>query len=170
MAEKYKKRLSRRAQERLDHAVRVFDLTMLGIVLVSLICLVICFFLGTDLRGASPAGFAYWFLVVVACPPMLLVNTVRAVFGLPIPAPGAHGELFLQSATAIVWVVVLWAVFRILGKRDTKSQVLLVSTRLAQIMLCWGLFQLCCVVLTINFNRSTRAAAKTEVSAAPKPR
>ena len=167
MAEKYKKRLSRRAQERLDHAVRVFDLTMLGIVLVSLICLVICFFLGTDLRGASPAGFAYWFLVVVACPPMLLVNTVRAVFGLPIPAPGAHGELFLQSATAIVWVVVLWAVFRILGKRDTKSQVLLVSTRLAQIMLCWGLFQLCCVVLAINFSSGARAAMHAGQSAKP---
>ena len=167
MAEKYKKRLSRRAQERLKHALRVFDFTMLGIVLVTLICLVICFFLGTDLKGASPAGFAYWFIVVVACPPMLLVNTVRAVFGLPIPAPGVRGELFLQSTTALIWVAVLWVVFRTIGKRDTKSQLLLVSTRLAQIMLCWGLFQLCCVVLAINFSAGARAAMHAGESAKP---
>ena len=97
MAEKFKKRLSRRAQERLSHALRAFDLTMLGILLVAALCFAISYFRGADLKAHASSGFAYWFLVVIGYPPMLFVNAVRATCGMAIPAPGPHGELFLVS-------------------------------------------------------------------------
>ena len=160
MAEKFKKRLSRRSQERLIRALRVFDLTMLGLLLVAVLCFAISYFRGADLKAHASSGFAYWFLVVIGYPPMLFVNAVRATCGMAIPAPGPHGELFLVSVTDLVWGICLWLTIRIVGKRETKSQLLEISTRLAQIILGWGVFQLCCVVLTINFNRSTRAVEK----------
>ena len=149
MAVKTKKRLSRRAQERLNRALRAFDLTMLGMVLVGALCFAICYFRGADLRTPAASGFAYLFLVAVGYPPMLLVNAARELFGMPIPAPGVHGDLFPVGVTALVWVTVLWLTIRILGKRDAKSELLNVGTRLAQIVLCWGVFQLCCVVLAL---------------------
>ncbi len=149
MADKTKKRLSRRAQERLSRALRAFDLTMLGMVLVGAPSFAICYFRGADLRSPAPSGFAYLFLVAIGYPPMLLVNAARELFGMPIPAPGAHGDLFLVGVTDLVWATGLWLTVRILGKRDTKSELLHVSTRLAQIVLCWGVFQLCCVVLAL---------------------
>ena len=164
MAEKFKKRLSRRAQERLDRALRAFDLTMLGILLVAVLCFAVSYFRGADLKAHASSGFAYWFLVVVGYPPMLLVNAVRATFGMAIPAPGVHGELFLVSVTDLVWGLCLWLTLRSMGKRDTKSRMLEISTRLAQIMLCWGVFQLCCVVLAVSFNRGGRASVKADAA------
>ena len=163
MAEKFKKRISRRSQERLNRALRSFDRTMLGLLAVAVICFLVSYFRGADLKAHASSGFAYWFLVVVGYLPMLLVNAVRAIFKLPIPAPGVHGELFLVSATDLVFGLLLWLAIRIWGKRDNKSELLQIATRLAQIILYWGVFQLCCVVLTINFNRGGgRAAVKTE--------
>jgi len=176
MAEKFKKRLSRRAQERLNRALRSFDLTMLGILAVVIVCTVICYFRGADLKAHASSGFAYWFLVVTGYLPMLLINAVRAIFKMPIPATGEHAELFIHGIADVVWVAILWLTIRIAGKRNTKSQMLHISTRLAQIMLCWGVFQLCCVAIAIGWNRGgshlcrgDRAAAKAEEqSAEPK--
>ena len=175
MAEKLKKRMSRRSQERLNRALHNFDLTMLGLLLVAALCFLISYFRGADLKAHASSGFAYWFLVVVGYLPMLLVNAVRAISDMPIPAPGVHGELFIVSAADIVFGALVWLTIRIMGKRDTKSQLLHISTRLAQIMLCWGAFQLCCVVLTISFNRGGKAVyqsnspGRAEAAAPAKP-
>ena len=170
MAEKIKKRLSRRAQERLNRELRAFDLTMLGLLLVAVLCFVICFFRGADLKAHASSGFAYWFLVVVGYPPMLLVNAVRAIWKMPIPAPGVHAELYLHSAAVLFLVVVLWLTFRILSRRNTKSPLLHIATRVAQIFLCWGVFQLCCVAITIGFNRGGRAIVTSESSCRKVPK
>jgi len=173
MAEKYKKQLSRRAQERLNRALRAFDLTMLGIILVALLCTVICYFRGADLREHASSGFTYWFLVVIGYLPMLLVNVVRAITKLPIPATGEHTELYLHCLVVLIWVTALWLTLRILGKRNTKSPLLHISTRVAQIILCWGVFQLCCWAITVGLNRGWRTVGrpqtKTEISQPPAP-
>ena len=168
MAEKLKKRLSRRAQERLNRALRAFDLTMLGLILTAVICAVICYLRGADLKEHASSGFTYWFLVVVGYLPMLVVNTVRALAKMPIPAAGENTELYVHTVVVLLWIAALWLTFRILGKRNTKSQLLHISTRVAQIILCWGAFQLCCWAITVGLNRGWRTVGKpytkTEIS------
>lgn len=162
MAEKFKKRLSRRAQERLHRALRAFDLTLLGLILTAVLCAVICYFRGADLREHASSGFAYWFLVVVGYLPMLLVNVVRAIAKLPIPATGEHTELYLHCVVVLIWVTTLGLTVRILGKRNSKSQLLHIGTRIAQIILCWGVFQLCCWAITVGLNRGWRTVGKPQ--------
>ncbi len=162
MAEKFKKRLSRRAQERLNRALRSFDLTLLGLILTALLCTVICYFRGADLKEHASSGFAYWFLVVVGYLPMLLVNAVRAIAKLPIPSTGEHTELYLHCVVVLIWMTALGLTLRTMGKRNTKSQLLHISTRVAQIVLCWGVFQLCCWAITIGLNRGWRTVGKPQ--------
>ena len=173
MAEKFKKRLSRRAQERLNRALRTFDLTILGIVVVAAVCAVISFRGTTLINGYASSGFAYWFLVVVGAPPMLLINLFRTMRQMDIPAQGKYTELYLLSTVVFVWVTALWLTIRIIGKRNTKSQLLHISTRMAQIILFWGVFQICCWAITVGWNRGGNrfcrhdrtVQVKTEISA-----
>lgn len=170
MAVKNKKRLSRRAQERLNRALRAFDLTMLGLVLVAVVCGVICYFRGADLKAGASSGFAYWFLVVTGYLPMLVVNCVRLAFRQPVPAAETAHEVVILTSTVVIWMAGLWIAFRIAGKRDTKSPTLHIATRLAQIVLCWGVFQLGCLAFTVSWNRlipETMKSASPSVPAAP---
>ena len=162
--EKFKKRLSRRAQERLNRELRTFDLTILGILIVTIVCGVLCYFRGADLKPGASSGFAYWFMVVVGYLPMLPVNAVRAIAKMPIPATGEHIELYLYTIVDCIWVAVLWLAIRIAGKRNAKVQLLHIATRVAQIMLCWGVFQLCCWAIAVGLNRSWRTAEKARPS------
>lgn len=162
MAEKFKKRLSRRSQERQNRALRTFDLTMLGMVIVTLVCAVLCYFRGADLKPGASSGFAYWFLVMIGYLPMLPVNIVRTIFGMPIPATGEHTELYLHSTAVLILLVALWLTIRVIGKRNTKSQLLHIGTRVAQLFLCWGVFQLCCWAITVGLNRGWRTAGKPQ--------
>lgn len=173
MAERYKKTLSRRNQERLNRALRSFDLAMLGVLIVTIVCEVLCYFRGADLKPGASSGFAYWFLVMIGYLPMLPVNVVRAIAKLPIPATGEHTELYLHSAVILIWLAALWLTLRTLGKRNFKSQLLHIGMRVAQIILCWGVFQLCCWAITVGLNRGWRTAekpaAKTEIAQQPAP-
>ena len=170
MAEKFKKRLSNRAQERLNREVRAFDLTMIGVLIVTVVCGVLCYFRGADLKPGASSGFAYWFLVVVGYLPMMLINLFRTICRMPIPAPGEHTELYLYGISAFVLLTVLWLTFRIVGKRNNKSQLLHICTRLAQIYLCWGVFQLGCVGIAVGLNRGGRASVRTEATAKQAPK
>ena len=170
MAEKFKKRISSRAQERLNRAVRTFDLSMAGLLLTAAVCGVISYFRGADLAAHASSGFAYWFLVVVGYIPMLPVNCVRSICNMPIPAPGAHAELYLQSTAVFIWLTGLWLAVRTLGKRNGKAQLLHIATRVAQIFLCWGVFQLCCVGITIGFNRGGKQVVTKSCTNAKTPR
>ena len=165
MAEKTKKRTSRRAQERFNRALRAFDMSMLALMLTSLFCAAISFFRGADLAANASSGFAYWFLVVVGWLPMLPVNAARVLLNLPIPAAGEHAELFLLTAVVLVFIAAVWAALRIAGKRTGKTASLHVATRIAQIILCWGLFQIGCVAVTAGWNRGGRAAVCADSSA-----
>ena len=165
MAEKFKKRISRRAQERLNRALRTFDLTMTALLLVTIVCGVFSYLRGADLKPGASSGFAYWFLVVVAYLPMMVINLFRTICQLPIPAPGEHTELYLHGIVAFVWETGLWVAIRIAGKRNTKSPLLHIGTRVAQIFLCWGVFQLCCMGIAIGLNRGGRASVKTAITA-----
>ena len=160
MADKFKKRLSRRAQERLIRDLRAFDLTMLALLIVSIVCGVLCYFRGADLKAGASSGFAYWFLVVVGYLPMLPVNLFRTICRMPIPATGEHVELFLHGGSALFLEAACWLTFRIVGKRKDNSQLLVVCTQMAQIFLCWGVFQLCCMGITVGLNRGGRASVK----------
>ena len=169
MAEKMKKRTSRRAQERLNRALRSFDLTMLALALMSLFCAAISFFRGADLSAHASSGFAYWFLVVIGYLPMLPVNAVRALLGLPVPAPGEHAELLLLVTVVLAFLAAGWLVLRIASKRSGKEAGLHIATRIAQIVLCWGLFQIGCVAVTVGWNRGGRACVRTESTARTAP-
>ena len=173
MAEKYKKPISRRAQERLNRALRAFDLTMLGLLIVTIVCEALCYFRGADLKPGASSGFAYWFLVMIGYLPMLPVNVVRTIAKLPIPAPGEYTEFYLHGAVILIWLAALWLTLRTLGKRTFKSQLLHIGTRVAQIILCWGVFQLCCWAIAVGLNRGWRAVekpqAKTEIAQPPAP-
>ena len=162
MAEKFKKRLSRRAQERLNRALRAFDLAMLSLLIVSIVCAVLCYFRGADLKPGASSGFAYWFLVVIGYLPMLPINIVRAIAKLPIPATGEHTELYLHGAAVLIWLAVLWLTIRLYGKRNTKSSLLHIGTRVAQLIFCWGVFQLCCWAIAVGMNRGWRTAEKPQ--------
>ena len=161
MAEKFKKRLSRRAQERQKRELRNFDLSMLALLIVTLVCGALCYFRGADLKPGASSGFAYWFLVVVGYLPMLVVNLFRTICRMPIPATREHVELFLHGGSALFLVAACWLTFRIAGKRGNKTQLLHICMRMAQIFICWGVFQLCCMGVTVGLNRGGRASVQS---------
>lgn len=165
MTDKFKKRLSRRAQERLNHEVRAFDLTMLALLIVTVVCGALCYFRGADLKPGASSGFAYWYLVVVGYLPMILINLFRTICRMPIPATREHVELFLHGGSALLLTIICWLVFRIVGRRNNQVQLLHICTRVAQIYLCWGVFQLCCMGITVGLNRGGRASVKTAATA-----
>lgn len=144
MAEKTKKRLSRRAQERLNAKLRAFDLVMLALAVTIVLSGATCFFGEPSLSGHDPAGFSLWFLRVYAFPPLAVWHGVKALLKLPAGMSGGHG-LYILTAIAFVWNFALWLVIRIMGKLNNKSSLLHVSTRFAQMFLLWGIFQLLCV-------------------------
>ena len=144
MAEKTKKRLSRRAQERLNAQLRSFDLVMLALGVVIVLSGVVCFFGTPSFSGSEPAGFSLWFLRVYAVLPLAVWHGLKALLKLPGGMSRGYG-LYILPAIAFIWNFALWLVIRILGKRDTKSPVLHVATRFAQMFLLWGIFQLVCV-------------------------
>ena len=158
MAEKFKKRLSRRAQERLNREVRAFDLTMLALLIVTVVCGVLCYFRGADLKPGASSGFAYWFLVVLGYLPMIVINLFRTICGMPIPATREHVELFLHGGSSLFLVAACWLAFRIVGKRNNDTQLLHICLRVAQIFICWGVFQLCCMGITVGLHRGGRAS------------
>ena len=143
MAEKPKKRLSRRAQERLNQKLRAFDLTMLGLAVVIVLSGAVCRLGDPSLESHDPAGFAVWFLRLYAFPPLGVWHGIKALLKLPGGMSRGYG-LYILPAIAFAWNFALWLFFRIRGKRDGKSPVLHVATRFAQMVLVWGLFQLFC--------------------------
>ena len=165
MAEKMKKRTSRRAQERFNRARRSFDLTMLALALTSLFCAAVSYLRGADLAANASSGFAYWFLVVIGYLPMLPVNAVRALLNLPIPASGENAELLLLTAAVMSFLTAAWLAVRIAGKRSGKVEGMHIATRVAQIVLCWGLFQIGCVAVTAGWNRGGYAVVRSDSAA-----
>ncbi len=165
MAEKMKKRTSRRAQERFNRARRSFDLTMLALAMTSLFCAAVSYLRGADLAANASSGFAYWFLVVLGYLPMLLVNAVRVLLNWPIPAAGEHTELSLLTAAVIAFLTATWLAVRIAGKRSGKVEGMHIATRVAQIILCWGLFQIGCVAITAGWNRGGSAVVRSDSKA-----
>ena len=171
MAEKPKKRLSRRAQERLNAKLRAFDLTMLGLALLIVLSGAVCFLGDPSLDGHEPAGFGLWFLRVYAFLPLGVWHGVKALLKLPGGMSRGYG-LYIFPAIAFAWNFLLWLVFRIIGKRDGKSPVLHVATRFAQMFLLWGIFQLFCGGIAAGCRHNMGApndnAAKTVQSAPAK--
>lgn len=158
MAEKPKKRLSRRAQERLNAQLRSFDLVMLALGVVIVLSGVVCFFGTPSFSGSEPAGFALWFLRVYAVLPLALWHGVKALLKLPGGMSRGYG-LYLFPAIAFAWNFVLWLVIRIAGRHYNKSSLLHVSTRFAQMFLLWGIFQLVCVGTAAGCHHNMRSPA-----------
>ena len=166
MAEKMKKRLSRRAQERLNRQLRSFDLAMLGILLTTLVSGVVCVFGSTALDRPDAGGFAFWYIVVQSYLPMGLLSGFRALFGSAAFDPGVHGAGFI-TATALVWDVLLWAVIRTLGKRNNKSPLLRVGTQFALVIFYWGCFQLLCAVFVAGWNQGGMSSLHRKLANPP---
>lgn len=167
MAGKMKKTLSRRAQERLNHQLRAFDLAMLGIGITTAAAGLVCAFGTTSLDRPGAAGFAYWYIVVQSCLPMGLLNGMRALFGTSAFSAAIDGAGFL-TATVLVWDFLLWAVLRFFGKRNGKSSFLQIFTRFALILLCWGCFQLLCAAVVAGWNHGGPASMHRKL-ADPQP-
>ena len=171
MAQKIKKRLSRRAQERLNQKLRAFDLTMLALAAVIVLAALVCRIGDPSLNGHDPAGFGVWFLRFYAFPPLGVWHGVKALLKLPGGMSCGHG-LYILPAVAFVWNFVLWLAVRILGKHYNKSSVLHVGTRFAQMVLVWGIFQLGCAGAAAgcrhNMGRAA-AAAPAVVKTVPPP-
>ena len=166
MAEKNKKRFSRRAQERLKCQLRNFDLVMLGLALTIVAAAALCSFGAVDLSKPNAAGFAYWFLVVQSYLPLGLVSGFRALFHATSPTPVA-GPWMLAVAD-LAWTAALWIVLRLLGKRNSKSRLLQISTQLALVILVWGWFQLLCAVIATGVHaEAARPAAPAAVRQQP---
>lgn len=179
MAEKTKKRLSRRAQERLKRQLRAFDLTLLGLGIATIAAGAICAAGSPALDRSGASGFAFWYLVVQSYLPMSVFGSVAAVAGVTLPAAGAAGAKFLVALDLGCYFV-LWLVLRVLGKRNNKSPLLHVSTRIALIVLCWGCFQLGCAVVVAGWKgggfasyhrvlTAPGASQTAEAQAAPAP-
>lgn len=152
MAGKIKKRLSRRAQERLNRQLRAFDLAMLGVGITTAASGIVCAFGSTALDRPGAAGFAFWYIVVQSCLPMGILNGARALFGSSAFSPAADGPGFLTAAV-LIWDFVLWAVLRAVGKHNNKSSILHICTKFALVVFFWGCFQLLCAVVTAGWNR-----------------
>ena len=157
MAGKMKKNLSRRAQERLNRQLRAFDLAMLGVVLTTLAAGAVCILGTTALDRPGTGGFAYWYIVVLSYPPMLLLNFFKLLFGGSALPQGSCGAGVLTAVT-LGCDLLLWMVIRILGKRNNKSELLNVCTKFALILLCWGCFQLLCAAVFAGLDHGRTAA------------
>ena len=169
MAQKMKKRLSRRAQERLNAKLRTFDFTMLTLAVVIVLSGAVCFLGDPSLDAHDPAGFGVWFLRLYAFPPLGVWHGVKALLKLPAGMSRGYG-LYILPAIAFAWNFALWLVIRIWGKRDSKSPVLHVATRFAQMVLVWGIFQLFCAGTAAGCRHNLGAPAgstATTVQSAP---
>ena len=143
MAGKVKKSSSRRGQEKMRRALRRFDLITLGVVVLLLISCAWCWNAEYRLGVGTPQGFAYWFLLLLAYPGLILCSLVNLTLGADMSfITGAEAPVLGISAFALVLVSWFWV--RLTMKRRWNPIGLRVAGNFMLILLAWGVFQLGC--------------------------
>ena len=143
MAGKIKKSSSRRNQEKMRRALRRFDLITLGVVAVLLVSCLWCWNAEYTLGVGTPHGFAYWFLLLLAYPGLILGSMVNMTIGADTGfISGAEAPVLGISAFALVLISWLWV--RLVMKRHWNLIGLRIAGNFMMILLAWGVFQLAC--------------------------
>ena len=143
MAGKVKKTPSRRGQEKLNRALRRFDLATLGVVGLILLSCLSCWNARYHLGGSSAAGFVYWFLVVISYPVLIAGHLILDAAGIPTDFIAGR-EAPVLSGAALLFVVAVWGVTRSILKRRGDVNTLRVAGNFMLIFFAWGLFQIAC--------------------------
>ena len=145
MAGKVKKTSSpsRRGQEKMRRALRRFDLITLGVVVLLLVSCAWCWNAEYRLGVGTPQGFAYWFLLLLAYPGLILCSLINLTVGADMSfITGAEAPVLGVSALALVLISWLWV--RAAMKRRWNPNGLRVAGNFMMIVLAWGAFQLAC--------------------------
>jgi len=144
MAGKVKKtNPSRRGQEKMRRALRRFDLITLGVVALLLISCAWCWNAEYHLGVGTPQGFAYWFLLLLAYPGLILCSLINLTVGADMSfISGAEAPVLAVSAFALVAVAWIWV--RATMKRRWNPNGLRIAGNFMMIVLAWGVFQLAC--------------------------
>ena len=143
MAGKVQKSPSRRGQEKMRRALRRFDFIFLGAVVLLLISCAWCWNAEYCLRTGTPQGFAYWFLLLLAYPGLILCSLINLTVGADMSfITGAEAPVLGVSAFALVLISWLWV--RIAMKRRWNPNGLRIAGNFMLIVLAWGIFQLGC--------------------------
>ena len=146
MAGKVKKtNPSRRGQEKMRRALRRFDLITLGVVVLLLVSCAWCWNAEYRLEAGTPEGFAYWFMLLLAYPGLILCSLINLTVGHDmsfITTEKAQAPVLALSAFALVAVSWLWV--RVAMKRRWNPNGLRIAGNFMLIVLAWGVFQLAC--------------------------
>ena len=144
MAGKVKKtNPSRRGQEKMRRALRRFDLITLGVVALLLVSCAWCWNAKYCLGVGTPQGFAYWFMLLLAYPGLILCSLINLSVGADMSfISGAEAPVLALSAFARVAVSWLWV--RVAMKRNWNPNGLRIAGNFMMIVLAWGVFQLAC--------------------------
>lgn len=152
MANKNKKRLSRRAQERRSRLLKKFDLVMLGIGLNIVIAGFICLCGDTSLKAGGAASFSYWCLMVYSYIPMGVVAAVKSICSEPFVS-GVYASNLL-AAVGFIWFLLLWLSVRTIACITNRMNILHVAFRIATVLLIWGWFQVICSAVVFTWRDS----------------
>ena len=143
MAGKVKKSSSRRGQEKMRRALRRFDLITLGVVALLLISCAWCWNAEYRLGTGTPQGFAYWFLLLLAYPGLILCSLINLTVGADTGfISGSEAPILAISAFALVLIAWFWV--RMTMKRRWNPNGLRIAGNFMLIVLAWGVFQLAC--------------------------
>ena len=109
MAGKVKKTPSRRGQEKMRRALRRFDLVTLEVFVLLLASCLWCWNAEYRLGIGTPHGYAYWFLLVLAYPGLIVGSLVNIALGADTGfIAGAEAPVLGISAFALLFVAWLW--------------------------------------------------------------
>ncbi len=145
----YRELLSRRARERFGKARTRFDILcgILGVtILIATVC---CSGQAYELGNPHPAGFALWFLLILAYVPLEIVGLLNWSFGMSESCwmyfLTVEHQALGMGIFNIVMLLLIWGIIRFWLSGRYGIKLLQVSGTFVMIFLCWGVFQLLCL-------------------------
>jgi hypothetical protein len=107
-----------------------------------------------DLSGPAANGFAICYLIVPAYIPLLIADGIAGLFGGGIDV--ACGREILLFALCDIFIAVnVWWIVKFAAYRKQSVSLLRSAKKLVWIVVCWGIFQLCCTLITFAWQKSS---------------
>ncbi len=142
--------LTRRGEQRLMKTNLYFDLTVGGLALVIILCMIVCHGQPYELGEKNSAGFPLWFLLSLAYLPLEAMGIVNWCIGAQDSAlmrflvEDPHQALGLGIFNLSLLLLV-WGAIRFYFGRRYGSPFLKTSGNFVLVFFVWGVFQLGCM-------------------------
>ena len=154
---KYHSILSRRGRERLQQAVRRFDIFTTIMAFLLILAMIVCNSHPYELGANRPDGFAAWLLLFLAYIPLEIVGLATWLLGLQNSAlvhmlVEQHQTLAL-GIFDLAMLLAVWLVVHFYCSRRFGANFIRTATMIMTILVAWGTFQLGCMGAVVVWNR-----------------